>query len=136
MTTPSRLRLSGLIFWAPAAFVPLLVLAVLVLGILTRVLELDPAIANVGFAAAVLVGGLLLLLWLLAAPMVRRFRLAGFALVLLPLVVVGVLFKVEDPHLFGDLLDARPFVRASAEAGHRRTPQRLDRSAIPLAKKE
>jgi outer membrane protein assembly factor BamB len=107
MTTPSRLRLSGLIFWAPAAFVPLLVLAVLVLGILTRVLELDPAIANVGFAAAVLVGGLLLLLWLLAAPMVRRFRLAGFALVLLPLVVVGVLFKVEDPHLFGDM---RPFL--------------------------
>jgi outer membrane protein assembly factor BamB len=104
---PPRSRLSPWILWAPAIFGPLLVLAVLLLGLMTKVMELDPAVANLGLVAAVLVGGLLLLLWLVAAPMPRRLRLAGLAVFFLPLAALATFFKVENPHLFGDM---RPFL--------------------------
>jgi outer membrane protein assembly factor BamB len=99
---PRQTWLSRLIFWAPLLVLAMLAAAVLLLWIFIGP-DQDQAFWHMGWLLALLLAGIVLLLWLLLARMPRGVRLAGLALLLMPVVALAVFYRVEDIRVFGDM---------------------------------
>jgi outer membrane protein assembly factor BamB len=99
--TPRKTWLSRVVFWGPLVVLGVLAIGVSVLWVATR--GEDPAFFNLGRFGALLLGGLVLLVWLLAARLPLAVRLGGLALLILPLVAVAVFYRVEDIRVYGTM---------------------------------